>query len=38
MPGVKKEAIYVTVDGGMVTIAGEVTKEKEEKPCASGMA
>ena len=31
MPGVKKEDIHVTVDGGMVTIAGEVKKEKEEK-------
>ena len=31
MPGVKKEDIQVTVDGGMVTIAGEVKKEKEEK-------
>jgi HSP20 family protein len=31
MPGVRKEDIRVTVDGGMVTIAGEVKKEKEEK-------
>ena len=31
MPGVKKEDIHVTVDGSMVTIAGEVKKEKEEK-------
>lgn len=31
MPGVKKEDIRVTVDGNMVTIAGEVKKEKEEK-------
>lgn len=31
MPGVKKEDIRVTVDGDMVTIAGEVKKEKEEK-------
>ena len=31
MPGVKKEDIQVTVDGGMVTIAGEVKREKEEK-------
>jgi HSP20 family protein len=31
MPGVKKEDIHVTVDGGMVTITGEVTKDKEEK-------
>ena len=31
MPGVKKEHIHVSVDGGMVTITGEVKKEKEEK-------
>jgi HSP20 family protein len=31
MPGVKKDDIQVTVDGAMVTIAGEVKKEKEEK-------
>src|SRR5688572_4304726 len=31
MPGVKKDDIHVTVDGGMVTIAGEVKKENEEK-------
>jgi HSP20 family protein len=31
MPGVKKEDIHVTVDGGMVTITGEVKKDKEEK-------
>ena len=31
MPGVKKEDIHVSVDGGMVTITGEVKKEKEEK-------
>ena len=31
MPGVKKEDIQVTVDGALVTISGEVKKEKEEK-------
>lgn len=31
MPGVKKEDIHVTVDGGMVTLSGEVKREKEEK-------
>ncbi len=31
MPGVKKEDIHVSVDGSMVTIAGEVKKEEEEK-------
>jgi HSP20 family protein len=31
MPGVKKEDIRVTVDGGVVTIAGEVKKERENK-------
>ena len=31
MPGVKKEDIHVTVDGGLVTISGEVKKESEEK-------
>ncbi len=31
MPGVRKEDIHVTVDGDVVTIAGEVKKEKEEK-------
>ena len=31
MPGVKKEDIQVSVDGAMVTISGEVKKEKEEK-------
>ena len=31
MPGVKKDDIQVTVDGSMVTITGEVKKEKEEK-------
>ena len=31
MPGVKKEDIHVTVDGSLVTITGEVKKEKEEK-------
>lgn len=31
MPGVKKEDIHVSVEGSMVTIAGEVKREKEEK-------
>ena len=31
MPGVRKEDIRVSVDGAMVTISGEVKKEKEEK-------
>jgi HSP20 family protein len=31
MPGVRKEDIRVTVDGGMVTLSGEVKQEKEEK-------
>ena len=31
MPGVKKEDINVSVDGALVTISGEVKKEKEEK-------
>ena len=31
MPGVKKEDIHVSVDGALVTITGEVKKEKEEK-------
>ena len=31
MPGVKKEDVHVTVDGALVTISGEVKKEKEEK-------
>ncbi len=31
MPGVKKEDIHVSVEGSMVTISGEVKKEKEEK-------
>ena len=31
MPGVKKEDIHLTVDGGLVTITGEVKKESEEK-------
>ena len=31
MPGVKKDDITVSVDGSMVTIAGEVKREKEEK-------
>ena len=31
MPGVKKDDVHVTVDGSMVTISGEVKKEKEEK-------
>ncbi|WP_153109990.1 Hsp20/alpha crystallin family protein [Propionivibrio limicola] len=31
IPGVKKEDIHVTVEGGMVAITAEVKKEKEEK-------
>ena len=31
MPGVRKDDITVSIDGGQVTIAGEVRKEKEEK-------
>ena len=31
MPGIKKDDISVSIDGGQVTIAGEVKKEKEEK-------
>ncbi|MCC7083195.1 MAG: Hsp20/alpha crystallin family protein [Burkholderiales bacterium] len=31
MPGVKKDDIHVTIEGSLVTIAGEVKKEKEEK-------
>lgn len=31
MPGVGKDDIHVSVDGAVVTIAGEVKKEKEEK-------
>ena len=31
MPGVRKEDIHVEVDGNMVSISGEVKKEKEEK-------
>ena len=31
MPGVKKEDIHVSVDGSLVTVSGEVKKEKEEK-------
>ena len=31
MPGVKKDDIVVSVDGSMVTISGEVKREKEEK-------
>ena len=31
MPGVKKEDIHVDVDGNLVSITGEVRKEKEEK-------
>ena len=31
MPGVKKEDINVAIDGNMVTISGEVKKEKDEK-------
>ena len=31
MPGMLKDDIHVTVDGSMITIAGEVRKEQEEK-------
>lgn len=31
MPGVAKDDIRVTIDGNLVTISGEVRKEKEEK-------
>jgi len=31
MPGVKKDDINVSIDGNLVTISGEVRKEKEEK-------
>lgn len=31
MPGVKKEDISISMDGNLVTIAGEVKKESEEK-------
>ncbi len=31
MPGVKKDDIHVSIEGNMVTISGEVKKEKEEK-------
>jgi HSP20 family protein len=31
MPGVKKEDINVSIEGGQITISGEVKKEKEEK-------
>lgn len=31
MPGIRKDDISVSIDGGQVTIAGEVRKEKEEK-------
>lgn len=31
IPGVKKEDIYVAVDGKLVSISAEVKKEKEEK-------
>jgi HSP20 family protein len=31
MPGIKKDDISVSIDGGQVTIVGEVKKEKEEK-------
>src|SRR4030095_400207 len=31
MPGVKKEDINVAIEGGQVTISGELKKEKEEK-------
>lgn len=31
MPGVKKEDIHVSVEGGMVTIAAEAKRESEQK-------
>ena len=31
MPGVRKDDINVAIEGGQVTISGEVKKEKEEK-------
>lgn len=31
LPGIPREDIHVAVDGGLVTISGEVKKEKEEK-------
>lgn len=31
MPGVKKEDIHVTIDGGMVSISAEVRKDSEKK-------
>jgi len=31
MPGVKKDDISISMDGNLVTIAGEVKKESEEK-------
>ena len=31
LPGVKKEDVKVTVDGGMITIEGERKQQKEEK-------
>lgn len=31
MPGVKKEDIHVSVEGGLVTIAAEVKRESEQK-------
>ena len=31
LPAVKKEDVHVTVDGGMITIAGERKQQKEEK-------
>jgi HSP20 family protein len=31
MPGVSKDDIHVSVDGSLVTIAGEVKRESEEK-------
>lgn len=31
MPGVKKEDIHVSVEGGMVSIAAEVKRESEQK-------
>lgn len=31
MPGVKKDDIHVSVEGGQVTVSGEVKKESEQK-------
>ena len=31
IPGVRKEDIHVAIDGNVVSISGEITREKEEK-------